>query len=666
MKVYLPKDIGFCQGVENAVQTAYNLTKKPNVFCLGALVHNTFILNKLTPHITIVDSVCDVPDGATLIIRAHGAPKSVFDECEKRKIEVVDATCKVVKRIQNIVKEHFEKGYQIVILGEEKHPEVVGINGWCENTAIVSNGKNKIDLTAFKKVAIVFQSTFLDSNVEKCLKNVCSDGVNSLVIFNTICYTTTRREKSAKILAEKSDLTILIGDKKSSNTTKLHRVVSSVCPSVVWTDDGNIDSKILLDKKYVSIISGTSTPKELIEEVLVTMGNSAKEKVEVVSTEAVTVKEADRALFESAVAQMPEGKKYYTGNKVTCTVVAINDEGLSVSLPNWKTDATIPNDQLAIDNWQDAKKAINVGDKLDCVVTSTDKGVVLSKKVIDEKKKQDEVVETIKTGAQFTCKMVKTGKGCLVGYIGSYTVIVPASQVKIGFCNDKDLEKYVGKELRLVSSEERIDDAKKRISASQKQILLAEKKAKEDEFWNNIEVDEIVEGKVLRFASFGAFISVRGFDCLAHSSDLSWTRIDSPQEVLEIGQTYEFVVLSLNREKNRVSLGYKQLQPQPWVLAAEKFAVGNVVTGKVARIMPFGAFVELDKNIDGLLHISNVSWEWIEDINTVLKVGDELEVKVIEFDGENKRITLSRREVLPKPENVEKPQQEQPQEEVAE
>ncbi|MBQ2723853.1 MAG: S1 RNA-binding domain-containing protein, partial [Clostridia bacterium] len=156
------------------------------------------------------------------------------------------------------------------------------------------------------------------------------------------------------------------------------------------------------------------------------------------------------------------------------------------------------------------------------------------------------------------------------------------------------------------------------------------------------------------------------FDCLAHSSDLSWTRIDSPQEVLEIGQTYEFVVLSLNREKNRVSLGYKQLQPQPWVLAAEKFAVGNVVTGKVARIMPFGAFVELDKNIDGLLHISNVSWEWIEDINTVLKVGDELEVKVVEFDGENKRITLSRREVLPKPENVEKPQQEQPQEEVAE
>ena len=114
----------------------------------------------------------------------------------------------------------------------------------------------------------------------------------------------------------------------------------------------------------------------------------------------------------------------------------------------------------------------------------------------------------------------------------------------------------------------------------------------------------------------------------------------------------EFVVLALDREKNRVSLGYKQLQPKPWEVAAEKFAVGNVVTGKVARIMPFGAFIELGNNIDGLLHISNVSWEWLDDINKALKVGDEIEVVVAEFDGENKRITLSRKALLQKPEDA--------------
>ena len=659
MKVHIPYDIGFCAGVKNAVQTAYNLMDTPNVYCLGALVHNDVIMQKIAKKITVVDDVCKVPKGATLIIRAHGATKAIFDYCQDNGISIVDTTCKVVKNIQNIVKKHYEDGFQIVIFGEEKHPEVVGINGWCNNSAMVTNGQNKVDLSNYENVAVVFQSTFLESNVEKSLQNLVQDGVKSLVIFNTICYTTTRREKSAKDLAEKCDLTILIGDKKSSNTNKLFRVVNQVCSNVVWTDDGKIDEKIFLDKKNVCIISGTSAPQELIEEVLVRMENGAKEKVEVVSTENVADKNG--ALFAEAVAKIPEGKKYHVGQKVNCRVAAINDDGLTVTIPYWKSDATVPNEQIAIENWQECKKAIKVGDKLECSVISTDKGIVLSKKVIDERNKDDQFVESIKNGEQFTCKMIKSGKECLVGKIGSYTVIVHASQIKIGYC--KDYEKYVGKELRLVSSADKVDDAKKLISASQKQILLAEKKAKEDEFWNNIEVDEIVEGKVLRFASFGAFISVRGFDCLAHSSDLSWTRIDSPAEVLEIGNTYEFVVLSLNREKNRVSLGYKQLQPQPLVLAAEKFAVGNVVTGKVARIMPFGAFVELDKNIDGLLHISNVSWDWIEDINTVLKVGDELEVQVVEFDGENKRITLSRRAVLPKPENAEK-QEEQPQEEV--
>ena len=246
--------------------------------------------------------------------------------------------------------------------------------------------------------------------------------------------------------------------------------------------------------------------------------------------------------------------------------------------------------------------------------------------------------------------MTRATKNCLTGRLGSYTVVVHASQIRIGYV--KNLEQYVGKTLRLVSNAEKVDDNKRVIYASQKTILLAEKKAKEDEFWNNIAVDEIVEGKVLRFASFGAFVDVRGFDCLAHTSDLSWERVNTPQEVLEIGKTYEFVVLALDRENNRVSLGYKQLQPKPWELAEEKFPVGSVVTGKVARLMPYGAFIELDKHIDGLLHVSNYSWDWVDDISKVLKVGDEVQVQVMEFDAENRRITLSRKALLEKPDHV--------------
>ena len=299
------------------------------------------------------------------------------------------------------------------------------------------------------------------------------------------------------------------------------------------------------------------------------------------------------------------------------------------------------------------KAAVDADDNekstLDCAVISVDKGITLSKKVIDERYKDDALVEGIKQGNEFQATMTRVGKECLTGKLGSYTVIVHASQIKIGYV--KNLEEYVGKTLRLVvSGPDKVDDRKRVIFASQKAILLAERKAKEDEFWNNIDVGEIVDGKVLRFASFGAFIDVRGFDCLAHSTDLSWERISGPAEVLEIGKTYEFVVLALDREKNRVSLGYKQLQPKPWDIAEQKFPVGAHVVGKVARIMPFGAFVELDKHIDGLLHVSNVSWEWLDDINSVLKVGDEIEVEVLEFDKENKRITLSRKALLPKTE----------------
>lgn len=210
--------------------------------------------------------------------------------------------------------------------------------------------------------------------------------------------------------------------------------------------------------------------------------------------------------------------------------------------------------------------------------------------------------------------------------------------------------------MTLVALADGVDEAKRKIVASHRVILEQEKKEREDNFWNNIEVGEIVEGKVLRFASFGAFVNVRGMDCLAHLSDLAWTPVSNPADVLEIGKTYEFVVLKLDRETNRISIGYKQLQPHPWQLAAEKFAPGTVVTGKVARILPYGAFVELGDGIDGLLHISNISWEWLQDINKAVKIGDELELQVIECDVENKRITLSRKALLPQPEApVQKP-----------
>ena len=649
MKFLLPKEIGFCKGVQSAINKA--LAVEGGAYCLGDIVHNKTVIEQLRQKgIVTVQSVDDVPAGATMIVRAHGAPPTVFEQAKAKNIKVIDATCPSVKAIQQKAQKYYNDGYQIVLIGDALHPEIVGINGWCNNSALIFDGKSVLDVSGYEKVLVMFQTTYDTRFFEKSLKNLLSEGVKTLEIFNTICYTTTVRQYYAQILSKQSDLAIVVGDTNSSNTKRLFEIASQNCKTILT--DGNV-SEIAFDNntRNVCFISGASTPEELVKGVFKTMTEIANDAVSVETVVTEKVMSKDEAMLAKAVNDMKEGHKYRPGNKVKCLVVQVSDDGVYVSIPSSKRNAFIPNDELALDGDYKAVKSSLVVDEttLECLIISVEKGITLSKKAIDERYKDDALVEGIKNGEIFEVKMTRVGKECLTGKLGSYTVIVHASQIKIGYV--KNLETYLNKTLRLVvSGPDKVDDAKRVIFASQKAILLAEKKAKEDEFWNNIAVNEIVEGKVLRFAPFGAFVDVRGFDCLAHTSDLSWDRVNNPQEVLTIGETYEFVVLALDREKNRVSLGYKQLQPQPWQVAEEKYAVGSVVTGTVARVVPFGAFIQLDKSIDGLLHVSNVSWEWIEDINQVLKIGDEVQVEVLEFDGERKRITLSRKSLLPKPE----------------
>lgn len=661
MKFFLPKEYGFCTGVSTAINKALSLNAK--AYCLGELVHNSHVTEMLAGHgIQTVKSVEDVPDGETVIIRAHGVGPDVYRRAEEKKLKVVDATCPYVRAIQKKAKKYHDEGYTVVLVGDKTHPEIVGINGWCHNTAVVFDGKSPLRLDKCEKALVLFQTTYDTRNFEKSVKNIFTDGIKTLEIFNTICYTTLQRQYYAQMLSKRCDLAIVVGDKNSSNTRRLFEIASENCRTVLC-DGSNTDSIDLKNSRNVCFVSGASTPTELIKGVFERMVENAKETVSVetvVSADEVAtdsqktakVMDKDEAMMAEAVSKIKEGARYKVGQKVKCHVVLVSEDGVYVRLPSWKQDAFVPNEELALDgNYQAVKDALTTSTTLECSILSIENGkITLSKKVIDERYKDDALVDGIKEGKEFSVVMTRATKNCLTGRLGSYTVVVHASQIRIGYV--KNLEQYVGKTLRLVSNAEKVDDNKRVIYASQKTILLAEKKAKEDEFWNNIAVDEIVEGKVLRFASFGAFVDVRGFDCLAHTSDLSWERVNTPQEVLEIGKTYEFVVLALDRENNRVSLGYKQLQPKPWELAEEKFPVGSVVTGKVARLMPYGAFIELDKHIDGLLHVSNYSWDWVDDISKVLKVGDEVQVQVMDFDAENRRITLSRKALLEKPDHV--------------
>lgn len=364
---------------------------------------------------------------------------------------------------------------------------------------------------------------------------------------------------------------------------------------------------------------------------------------------------------------------YKPGKRVKGRVISANENGITVAIGG-KHDGFIAKEEATLDgNYNPAD--FKAGDEIQAIILNAEKGsVFLSKKQVDAVVAEEAEAEKALSAGEFSLVISEVVKGGLRGKLGKYTVFVPASQIRIGYVSDEKLQEYKGKTLRVTllpqkekdapegaeqeQAEEKPAKKSRYLFASQRVLLEREKKEKEDLFWNNIHVNDIVTGKVKRFTAFGAFVSVRGFDCLAHISELSWNKITDPSKVLKIGESYDFVVLKMDRDTGKISLGYKQLQKKPYEAAAEKFPVGTVIKGKVERIFPYGAFVSIDDGVDGLVHVSQISHNWIKDANEALTVGQEVEAKIIGFD--DNRITLSIKELLPAPEEAPAVEGEQP------
>ena len=365
---------------------------------------------------------------------------------------------------------------------------------------------------------------------------------------------------------------------------------------------------------------------------------------------------ATNPTMDDVVAKIDNESKFRKGQTVQATISEANDEGLQILLPFSKKEIALSKDELDCEEYKASDYAEKIGETIDLLVVELKPSLKLSQKMIRMLKEEEALSAEIEAGKEFSVVCTGTNKGGLVSQLGTYSVFVPAKEIRPGFV--KDLTKYEGKTLRLRALEIR-KTGKKEIIASQRVILQEEheareaaKSAKEEEFFASVAVGDIVAGKVERATNFGAFVSVNGFDCLAHISDLSWTGVDSVKDVLEIGKSYEFKVLKIDKENKKVSIGYKQLQPQPWDLAEGKYNVGDIIHGKVVRIVPFGAFVEVEKGIDGLVHVSQISYERIETPASVLNVGDEVDAKIIAFDVDAKKMNLSIKAILPEPERV--------------
>jgi 4-hydroxy-3-methylbut-2-enyl diphosphate reductase len=655
MEVIIAESSGFCSGVRHAVDTAMSVDPQ-NTYVLGEIIHNAQVVEDINKRgLKVVESLAEVPDGATVIFRSHGVPFDYYNECEMRRIKVIDCTCKFVHNIQKIVQREYKEGRFIVIIGEPTHPEVIGLQGWCDNSALVINDVNSnLDVIKDKNISIVSQTTFSVEKFEEIIKNIKNLCEKTVAVFKTICYTTIDRQRQAQELAQKCQAMIVIGGLNSSNTNKLYELCLKYCKNVFrLASAADLDYTKIKNFKSVGIVSGASTPNAQNREVLL--------KMEEKSTEVnATSSMAD------VVAKIDSESKFKKGQIVTATISEATDEGLQILLPFSKKEIPLSKDELDCAEYSAADYASKIGETIDLLVVELKPSLKLSQKMIKVLAEEEALSAEIEAGKEFSVVCTGSNKGGLVATMGTYSVFVPAKEIRPGFV--KDLTKYVGKTLRLRALEIK-KDKKKEIIASQRVILQEEKdareaakQAKEDEFFSSIAVGDVVEGKVERVTAFGAFVSVNGFDCLAHISDLSWTGAKAVTDVLEIGKVYNFQVLKIDKENKKVSIGYKQLQPQPWDLVAEKYNVGDVIHGKVVRIVPFGAFVEVEKGIDGLVHVSQISYERIETPASVLNVGDEVDAKIVALDTAAKKMNLSIKAVLPEPERKPRAEREEKEE----
>ena len=637
MEIFLAKSAGFCFGVNRAIEACYKeIEKGGKIYTYGPLIHNKNVNADLAAKgVKAVDSLEGCEDG-TVIIRSHGVGKAVYDELEARGIYYVDGTCPFVKKIHNIVHEKKEAGNDIIIIGDAKHPEVMGINGWCENSAWITDNtedaeKNVIGMDKNKCYVVVVQTTFRESKYNDIL-SVIKNSLKNVEAFNTICSATEERQREAVKISQNVDKMLVIGDKGSSNTQKLFEICNKNCQNTSYIETINdlvLNNYGINDK--IGVTAGASTPPAIIKEVITTMSEMDGVK---------NTMEGEELTFEQMLNE--SFVTLHTGDIVKGTVISTANEEVTVNL-GYKSDGIIPRGEFSSDASVVPSKTVQPGDEIEVFVVRVNDGdgnVLLSKKKVESQKGMEDIEKAYEDKAVVTGKVTEIVKGGLIAVVNGIRVFIPSSQVSGRFV--EDLSVYKGTELSFNIIE--LDRAKRRIIGGRKALLAKEAEEKKAAVFAELEVGKKVTGTVSRLTDFGAFVDLGGVDGLIHISEMSWGRISNPKEVLSEGDTVEVVVLDVDKEKSKISLSLKDVTPNPWSLAADKYAVGSIVEGKVVRMVPFGAFVELEPGVDGLVHISQIANKRVEKPEDELKIGEVIKVKVIDVNAEQKKISLSKKE----------------------
>ncbi len=689
---------GFCFGVRRSVDMAEEMLKSGPCACFGTLIHNDDVVHRLEAGgMRIVEHVEELQPGERVLIRAHGVPPETIQQLEAHGVAVRDATCPKVQYIHNIVTEAGTNGRFVIIIGMRKHPEVEAILARCRRGTVVENAGEASDwLDANDEICalpitVVVQTTQTKKNFDECVK-VIKKRCTNVEISDTICFATSTRQEEAAALSQTCDAMIVIGGRHSANSQHLAEICRQSCENVQFIErPEELDFSKLYKSPVVGLTAGASTPAWIIKEVVNKMSDEIRvEEIqdavqEVVEEAAATVEKAVEAVEETAetveavveeavneapaeaAAEVAEEvpvveaapatekelsfdemleetlKTIYNGEKVSGTVVSITGTEVSVDL-GAKYSGFIPTTEFT-DAGLKVEDVVKVGDTIDAIVVrvnDVEGTAMLSKRRLDSMKAWTEVEEAVESNAILEGVVTEENKGGVVVNVNGVRVFVPASQTDLP--RDAELAQLLKKTVRLRVTE--VNRGRKRVVGSIRRVAQVERRERVEKLWNEMEVGKKYHGVVKSLTSYGAFVDIGGVDGMVHVSELSWGRIHQPSEVVAVGDEIDVYVINFDREKRKISLGYKDPDGNPWTMFTNRYSVGDTASVKIVKLMSFGAFAEVLPGVDGLIHISQIADHRIEKPDDVLRVGDVVDAKITAVDEEKHKISLSIRALL--------------------
>lgn len=647
MSIKKAESAGFCFGVNRAINIVNELLEQGISVCtLGPIIHNMEVVNELeTKGCKAVDNIDDVPDGSTLVIRSHGVPKSVVDELESRQICYKDATCPFVRKIHKIVASADNNNELVLIAGNSNHPEVQGIIGHCNAECFTFNNESELDEIVpiilnqkNKAVKIVAQTTFDTKEWKKCIKKFKKLCTNAK-IFDTICNATTVRQSEADLIAAQSDFMVVIGDRHSSNTGKLFDICKKQCPATVLIETADeLDKEQVTLAKHIGVTAGASTPARIIKEVLDTMSE---------------IKSGETKIDESFEALLEESlKNLNTNERVMGTVLSIAPNEVQVDVGRKQT-GFIPVAELSNDPNAKPEDVVSVGDEIELLIMKTNDQegtIMLSKRRVDAQKGWEELQSKADSDEILSAKVTEAVKGGVIVFYNGVRVFIPASQATAS--RDESLENLVGQDVDFRLIEVSQNGRRRRAIGSIRSVLKEQRAAQREAFWADCEVGKRYNGVVKSLTSYGAFVDLGGVFGMIHISELSWTHIKHPNEVVNVGDTVDVYIKEINEETKKISLGFKNADENPWEILKNQYPEGTTVTATIVGLTTFGAFANIIPGIDGLIHISQIANQRIEKPADVLTVGEKVEAKITAIDFDKKRVSLSMRALLPEEEQA--------------